>query len=116
MPSPAQSYVMTALLALMAIPSLAGEKPVEGLVFNTVQGSGRNTSGLNCIGPFFLWQEPDPYFQNVKRRKVKGSVRFERKGKVLENFPDEVTLQLAFCPVLHSLPALRPRSDLIQKK
>jgi hypothetical protein len=110
--SPAQSYVLRALLALMAIPSLAGET-VEGLVFNTVQGSGGNTSGGNCTGPFFLWQEPDPYFQNVKRRKVKGSVRFERKGKVLENFPDEVTLQLAFLPSppFTSCPATPQRFD-----
>lgn len=98
MPSPAQRYVLSALLALLSASALGGEKMIEGLVFNPVQEPPRDNFGRNWTGPFFLWQEPDLYFQNVKKSKVKGLVRFERKGKVLENFPDKLTLQFAFLP------------------
>lgn len=99
MRKPALSYVLPAVLELLSIPALCGEKMIEGLVFNPVQEAGqKSVSGLKCAEPFFLRQEPDPYFQDVRKNRVNGSMRFERHGEVLENFPDELTLHLVFSP------------------
>jgi len=107
----ALSYVLAATLPLLSVPTVGEEKMIEGLVFNPVKGSGQNISGWNCPAPFYLSQEPDPYFQDIRKSRVDGSVRFERTGKILENFPDELTLHLVFLPNPHFCTVAVPQFD-----
>ena len=99
MRKPALRRVVSVLFALAAVPALGGGNIIEGLKFHPIQQSQKKSvAASNCVGPFSLWQEPDPYFRNVQKKRVNGVVRFERKGEVLENFPDELTLHFAFSP------------------
>lgn len=107
----ALSYVLAATLQLLSIPTFGEERMIEGLVFNPVKGSGQDISGWNCPAPFSLSQEPDPYFQDMRKSRVDGAVRFERAGKVLENFPDELTLHLVFLPNSHFCTVAVPQFD-----
>jgi hypothetical protein len=86
-----------ALFALVAVPALGAEKMIDGLVFHPVQQSrNKSVSVSNCVGPFSLWQEPEQYFRNVQKKRVNRAIRFTRKGEVLKNFPDELTLHFVF--------------------
>ena len=100
--SAAQRCVLPALLAFLSAGAFGGEKKIEGLVFDPVQASGPNISGRNCVAPFSLAQQPADYFQNVQKNTVNGSIRFERNGEILRNFPDELTIDFKYSPT-HSL-------------
>src|SRR5215470_5734389 len=46
-------------------------------------------------GTAYVEQDPHPFLTNVKREKVKGSVRL-RVDSILESFPDDVSLKVYF--------------------
>jgi hypothetical protein len=100
--SAAHRCVLPALLALLSVGAFGGEKKIAGLVFDPVPGLGSSISGRNYVAPFSLSQDPDQYFQSVQKNTVNVSIRFERNGEILRNFPDELTLHFAYVPT-HSL-------------
>jgi hypothetical protein len=89
--------VSLALLAILVTPALA-ENKIDGLIFRPTQ-----TFGLNCPnGPFWVSQEPSPFFKQVTRTKTHGVEQVHRGQEVIEQFPDELTV------IVESWPSSEP--------
>jgi hypothetical protein len=95
---PALTYFLSIVLAFSSIPGFSAEKMIEVLVFSPVPVSGQSISGRNCVESFSIWQEPSPFFEDLRKNRKNGSVRFERHGEVVLNFPEELTLHFVFSP------------------
>jgi hypothetical protein len=97
-------FLSTALITIAA----AREKRVYGLLFEAVRPL--KAPSLSCY--FFVLQDADPFFTNLKQAKRKGSVRYRRDHDVVTDFPDSITARVFFRPSQLSncgaLPAFDP--------
>ncbi len=114
-------YVIVVLIAVLPISALARTKPVVHLTFKPVQGFILKGSLPSCTIPFSIWQEPDPYFTDLKKTTAKGSIKFERNGQSVETFPEEVRVHFTYerFPALMnscttSAPPFDPNKNQIQ--
>lgn len=92
----APRYVTIALVALLSARAVAKDDHINVLVFRAADSTGASSKDPYCTSPFFVWQELDPYFKNLKQKTVNGSLRFVREGEILKSFPREITVGFEF--------------------
>ena len=101
--------VLCVTLLLLSLQLAAADKTVHGLVFTRVQGAKKQPRP--CISSLSLWQEPDPYFNNLKMVKAKRAVRFLRNGEPVQSFPAEVKVVIDVSPDAALVPCNVPPFD-----
>ena len=82
-----QGVLLFVLSAMVVSGAWAGGKKINGLSFEL-----QSQPKPSCSLPFYVWHEPDPFFEGLKQVKNKGSVQFRRGDNVVTNFPDSTTL------------------------
>ncbi len=86
------SWVLVTLLTLLPTLSFAGPKRIDGLEFESVK-----LPGLSCANvSFYIIQEPDSFFKDLKETKDHGAVKFLRGNSVVEAFPDELRFRVIY--------------------
>jgi len=82
---------LAVVLILSAGTASAGKKRVT-LYFQPTHPP--NAPCLNL--PLISWEESDSFFKDVKQVKSKGAVGYRRGNDIIENFPDELTVNILF--------------------
>ena len=84
-------------VVIFVLAGLAGAatKRVTGLVFRALQ-----SSKPNCIPSFYVSQVPDAFFNDLKPKKVQGTIQYQRGPDVVEKFPDFIEIQIVGGPEL----------------
>src|SRR5437763_12251863 len=82
--------VLAFLVALLS-PASAGKK-IVGLNFQP-----RHSSNVPCLfQPFFVAQQSDPFYKDLKEVKTKGRPEYRRGRNVVTNFPDTTIIWIHF--------------------
>jgi hypothetical protein len=92
---------------------------VSATLIGTASAGGKNVNGLSfrpspqpkvpCLfQPFQIWQQPDPFFKNLKQVKSKGTVQYRRGRDVVENFPDSTNITVEFWQGVREFDACNP--------
>ena len=80
---------MLLIVLLHSQVGFAGKKKTGDLSVHLIQIDG-------CDAIFLTVQEPSPFLKNVEEVKVNGAVRFRQGSTLLENFPDDITLNVTY--------------------
>lgn len=84
------------MFAILISNSWAGGKTVSGLKFELAPPKSP------CLyQPFQVWQEPDPFFKDLKQIKTKGTLHYKRDHNVVTNFPESTTVSVMFSQGFH---------------
>ena len=87
-----KGYLLLALSAMLISEAWGGDKTVNGLSFQLSP-----PPKAPCLfQPFHVWQEPNPFFKNLKQVKGKQSLQYRRGDDIIANFSDSMTIRVWF--------------------
>lgn len=66
------------------------------MVFTLVRRSASKRADIPCTSPFYIWQEPQPFFVHLKEKSNRKLVQFTREHELLKYFPDELALGFVY--------------------
>src|SRR5204862_918662 len=106
-------YVLLALCAMLVSEAWAAGKSVYGLSFQLSQP----LKAPCLLQAFHVWQEPDPFFKNLKQVKGKRTLQYRRGHNIVANYPDSTIVRVVFSQgvsrfnTCHALPPVDPQQD-----
>lgn len=98
-----KSYVVLAFSALLINEAWAGAKTVNGLSFQLSPPPKQQ-----CFQAFRIWHEPDAFFKDLKRVKSKGKSEYRKGHDIVANYPDVITVRVAFAQDLTGINSCAP--------
>ena len=88
-----------AVSAMLVSGASAGGKKINGLNFQLALAD-------SCFSQYiYIWPAPDPYFENLTQRKIRGIPQYRRGNNIVASFPDSTTVLVVFWQDLSALSA-----------
>ena len=99
-----KAYLLLALPAMLISEVWAGGKTVNGLSFQL----SPQPKAPCLFQPFHIRQDSDPFFKDLKQVKSKHTLQYRRGNNVVANFPDSITIRVAFWKAVAEFNSCNP--------
>jgi hypothetical protein len=102
-----QRYLLIISFLTLVTTGWAASKTVNGLNFQLSPPPKQQCA----FQPFHVWQEPDPFFKELKQVKSKGALQYRRGRDIIASYPDSTTVRVEFwlgVPEFNSCSVLPP--------